>query len=175
MGSHQSSKMISDSWITPKYILDALGEFHLDPCVADDMPWKTALNCFTKKANGLKLEWYGRVWLNPPYSNQAVLWLRKLAIHGNGIALTFARTETRYFFETIWEKAHAVLFLRGRIYFHYPNGIKAPANAGAPSVLIAYGEKNADILRSSGIDGIFIDLKSNGVFHSRNSRANIQF
>ncbi len=158
MGSHQSSAMISDNWITPREILESLGSFDLDPCTADQMPWTTAKNRYTKSQDGLSSTWFGRVWLNPPYSREAVKWLRKLADHGNGIALTFARTETAWFFETIWKQADAVLFIEGRIHFHYPNGDRAKANAGAPSVLIAYGKENAEILKASSINGKYIDL-----------------
>lgn len=160
MGSHQSSRMISDTWITPKPIIDALGPFDLDPCVADNMPWRTATKSFNRSSNGLQQGWEGRVWLNPPYNREAVKWLNKLADHGNGIALIFARTETSWFFESVWNKATALLFIEGRIYFHKEDGTRARANAGAPSVLIAYGENNAKILQNSKIPGKFIRLVS---------------
>jgi hypothetical protein len=158
MGSHQSAAMISDTWLTPPEILTALGRFDLDPCCPPVMPWKTAARCFTPHDNGLYQRWEGRVWLNPPYSRDAVDWLRRMVEHGNGIALTFARTETSWFFETVWRAATACLFLEGRIHFHYPDGRRAKANAGAPSVLAAYGLQNAVRLRESGIPGQFVQL-----------------
>lgn len=159
MGSHQSAAMLTDNWLTPKYILDALGKFDLDPCCADDMPWSTADKMLTKKDDGLATEWVGRVWLNPPYSREATKWLKKIANHGDGIALIFARTETRWFFEHIWEKANAILFLRGRLHFCYPDGAPAVANAGAPSCLVAYGHNNALKLKYCDIDGQYIFLR----------------
>ncbi len=39
--------------------------------------------------------------------------------------------------------ARALLFLRGRVVFHRANGERASANAGAPSVLVAYGRFDA--------------------------------
>jgi len=39
-------------------------------------------------------------------------WLEKLKYHGNGIALIFARTETKCFFEHIWNDADAILFFK---------------------------------------------------------------
>lgn len=74
-------------------------------------------------------------------------WLEKLSVHKNGIALIFARTETRMFFDHIWDKADGLLFFRGRLFFHYVNGEKASMNAGAPSVLIAYGNQNVEALK----------------------------
>jgi DNA N-6-adenine-methyltransferase (Dam) len=158
MGSHQSAAMKSDSWLTPPQIIEALGDFDLDPCCPRDMPWRTAAAQLTLSEDGLIWPWAGRVWLNPPYSTAAVLWMRKMAEHGNGIALTFARTETAWFFETIWRAANAVLFLEGRIHFHHPDGKRAKANAGAPSCLAAYGKNNTEALRHSGIAGQLVLL-----------------
>lgn len=150
--------MKNDEWLTPKDILDNLGTFDLDPCSPIKRPWDTAKNHYTKEDNGLKKDWFGRVWLNPPYGLESAKWLNKLAQHGNGIALIFARTETEMFFSEVWEKADALLFIKGRLYFHYVDGSKAKANSGAPSVLIAYGENNKEILKNCGILGAYLDL-----------------
>jgi hypothetical protein len=150
--------MISDTWLTPIGIIQKLGKFDLDPCTPEIMPWETATKRYTKKEDGLIQDWEGRVWLNPPYSRDAVHWLKKMAVHNNGIALTFARTETSWFFSTIWDYAHSLLFIKGRIYFHDANGVKAPANAGAPSVLVAYGKENGAALIKSGIAGKYIEI-----------------
>jgi hypothetical protein len=160
MGSHQSAAMCSDVWLTPPEILDALGPFNLDPCAAPEpRPWPTAhLHYWTPRHNGLLEPWSGRVWLNPPYSREAVRWLQRMAAHGNGIALTFARTETTWFFETVWHAASAILFLEGRLHFHQQNGRRAEANAGAPSVLVACGEVNAAVLEHCGLPGYFVPL-----------------
>ena len=160
MGSHQSAKMMDDTWITPKHIIDALGLFDLDPCTPETgMPWDTARKYYTKADDGLKQKWEGRVWLNPPYSREVDQWMRKIRDHNNGIALVFARTETACFFSTVWNHATSILFLDGRLYFHRADGTRAKANSGAPSVLIAYGEECSDILEKSGIKGKFIRLK----------------
>lgn len=83
--------------------------------------------------------------------------LARMAAHGNGIALIFARTETKAFQEHCWRSADAMLFMAGRIKFRLPGGgVSGPA--GAPSVLIAYGQPNAQALRSSGIAGYVVDL-----------------
>lgn len=159
MGSHQSSSMISDVWLTPPEIIQALGPFDLDPCAAPDpRPWETASHHIALPEDGLAAEWSGRVWLNPPYSSEAVKWLRKMAGHDCGTALIFARTETSWFGETVWRAASAVLFLEGRLYFHRPDGTRAAANAGAPSCLVAYGHRDARILAMSGLKGAFVRL-----------------
>lgn len=158
MGKHQSAKMMTDDWVTPPHIIQELGDFDLDPCAPTNRPWDTASKHFTKKEDGLKQKWHGRVWCNPPYGKETGEWLSRLADHGNGIALIFARTETRLFFEQVWNKATAVMFLEGRLHFHHVNGERSTENAGAPSVLIAYGLGNLIALEESGLDGKLIGL-----------------
>lgn len=136
MGGHESSRMQKDEWLTPPHILKALGEFDLDPCSPIKRPWPTAKTHYTVDDNGLKKDWHGRVWCNPPYGREAEKWLARLADHGSGIALIFARTETRMFFSQVWPKASAILFIEGRLHFHHVDGTRAKANAGAPSVLV---------------------------------------
>lgn len=161
MGSHQAANMKKDEWLTPPHILSALGDFDLDPCAPIVRPWPTAKEHFTIEDNGLQIEWSGRVWCNPPYGLEAAKWLSMLADHGDGIALIFARTETRMFFEQVWHRADAILFIEGRLYFHHVSGEVAKANAGAPSVLIAYGQSNVECLRSCGISGRLVVLTGN--------------
>ena len=107
--------------------------------------------------------WEGRVWLNPPYGNQTGFWLKRLAAHGNGIALIFARTETEMFFEHIWSMADAVFFLKGRVNFYLVNGQKMKSGAGAPSMLVAYGNKNSRILEDIKLPGKYIELFHQGL------------
>tara|TARA_R110001599_G_scaffold171353_1_gene362414 strand:+ start:435294 stop:435791 length:498 start_codon:yes stop_codon:yes gene_type:complete len=163
LSSHQSAKMKNDEWLTPPEILDHLGVFDLDPCSPVDRPWSTAKNHLSIKDDGLSTEWGGRVWLNPPFGREAIKWLRKMAAHGDGIALIPARTETAMFYETIWAKADAILFIKGRPHFHYVDGKRASFNSGAPICLVAYGKKNSEVLKNSGL-GISLDIEraSNG-------------
>ena len=159
MGSHHSHRMGSDTWLTPRFILDALGDFDLDPCAAPDPAiWPTARTHYTLPVDGLTQPWHGRVWLNPPYGQQVWAWVEKLAQHGTGTALTFARTETEGFIEHVWEKASALMFLYKRLYFHHADGARARANSGAPSCLVAYGEQDAMRLRKSGLPGTFVAM-----------------
>jgi len=158
MGSHQSRRMKNDEWLTPPHIVEALGDFDLDPCSPINRPWDTAKYHYSEIDNGLMKDWHGRVWCNPPYGNNTGDWLGKLSAHGDGIALIFARTETRLFFEYVWNRATAVFFIKGRLHFHYVDGSRAKANAGAPSVLVAYGSGNANALRNTTIKGQFITI-----------------
>lgn len=159
IGGHQSPAMLKDEWLTPPEIISALGPFDIDPCSPVVRPWDTALRHYTMHDDGLKQPWDGRVWCNPPYGQECARWLARLVDHGCGTALVFARTETRMFFDWVWPRAHAVLFIEGRLHFHHVDGRRAPANAGAPSVLIAYGKDDSDKLMTSGIRGKFIGLR----------------
>jgi hypothetical protein len=146
-----------DTWLTPPMIIELLGPFDLDPCAAPSpRPWPTAKKHIELPQNGLTERWEGRVWMNPPYGEKTGLWLEKLADHGNGIALIFARTETLMFREFIWGRASALLFFYGRLSFYFPSGQQAGKNAGGPSVLVAYGENNAARLLASGLGGAFV-------------------
>ena len=160
MGGHHSSAMLKDEWLTPPEILRALGGFDLDPCAphASRRPWDMAARHYSLEDNGLAQPWAGRVWLNPPYGRETARWLDRLADHGDGVALIFARTETDMFFRHVWERADAVLFLRGRLHFHHVDGRRAGANAGAPSCLVAYGRNNADQLANCGLDGYLVEV-----------------
>lgn len=165
MGKHQSAAPGSVVWLTPPPILDALGgwqSFDLDPCAAPDpRPWRTAqrMNARTD-ADGLAIRWDGRVWLNPPYTRGEVeRWLARMADHNHGTALLFARTETDPFHRFIWESASGLLFLRARLHFHHADGRRSEDNAGAPSVLCAYGADDLDRLASANLDGALVPLR----------------
>ena len=162
MGSHESSKMKNDEWLTPPEIIKSLGEFDIDPCAPIARPWNTAKNHFNVNDDGLNQEWLGRVWCNPPYGRHTAKWLDKLKKHNNGIALIFARTETKMFFEHVWNDAIGILFFKGRLTFLNVDGSKPKHTGGAPSCLIAYGEINAKILKNAGINGKYITLKNHG-------------
>lgn len=158
IGSHHSANPQTDEWLTPPGIIDALGgsgSFGLDPCSPLERPWATAQHHLTVADDGLDSPWDGRVWLNPPYSDVEP-WMQRLAEHGRGTALVFARCETTWWFRWVWPHADAMLFLAGRLSFHRPDGTAAAHNSGGPSVLIAYGPEDAAVLSASRLDGALV-------------------
>lgn len=163
IGSHQSAGKGEKVWLTPPAIIEALGPFDLDPCFGSPRPWDTASKHFGPDAaggfGGLHEEWNGLVFCNPPYDTFVGDWLKACADHGHAVVLTFARTETEWFHKQIWQRATALLFLQGRLFFHRPDGQVAKSNAGGPSVLVAYGNQAASRIRNSGLLGKFIDLR----------------
>lgn len=151
----------NDEWLTPPSIVKALGPFDLDPCSPVNRPWDTAAKHYTKEQDGLAQPWEGRVWLNPPYGRETFKWLERLAYHGSGIALIFARTETKGFHEQVWNRADAVFFFKGRLRFHKVDGSQGgPANA--PSCLVAYSLLDSWRIRAAleagMIDGYLVEL-----------------
>jgi len=153
-GDQHKSIPKSVDWITPPEIIRALGPFDLDPCASLPQPWPCARRQYTIEDDGLSQSWNGRVWLNPPYWREAWKWMRRLALHRNGIALLIARTETSAWFPWVWDYADAVLFIKGRLTFFQPDGTKPSGNAGAPSALIAYGsECRSRLYNCPGIPG----------------------
>jgi len=137
-------------WLTPIDIIMALGSFDLDPCAPppERRPWATAERHYSKEedGDGLCLPWRGRVWLNPPYSRETFKWLARLAEHGSGIALTFARTETNGFHAEVWEKAYCVFFFRGRLSFGLSGSGEIKDRCNAPSCLIAYSLEDSEAI-----------------------------
>lgn len=149
-----------DEWLTPKWITDALGPFDLDPCSPGNRrPWDTAVHHLSVEDDGLLAPWFGTVWCNPPYGKETFKWIKKLADHGDGIALLFARTETVGFFEQIWERADAIFFIKGRLKFHYVDG-SAAQGANAPSCLVAYGSNAVSRLKNSGFNGKLLETRN---------------
>lgn len=160
IGSHHSANPQTDEWLTPPELLARLGPFDLDPCAALNAPWRTAAVEYTVDDDGLAQTWEGLVWLNPPYSTVGE-WMARLADHGQGVALVFARTETSWWFDWVWPHASGLLFLKGRLTFHRPGGqpSKAGHNSGGPSVLIAYGAAAAAKVagaHQAGLAGAYI-------------------
>lgn len=168
--THENRYNESAEWYTPREIFEALGiEFDLDPCSPgkEIVSWIPARKHLTVVEDGLSCDWNGRVWMNPPYGSETQKWLEHLSRFKNGIALTFARTDTKWFHEFV-PFADAVCFIKGRVnfikncvaaryaqgrynpktdYFVDPvDGKRKKGGCGSASMLIAYGEENARIL-----------------------------
>ena len=154
----EKSSNSTDQLYTPKEIIDALGNFDLDQCSPVNPLWETATQMYNKNDDGLSQEWKGRVWLNPPYSRPLIeRFVNRLAEHGNGIALLFNRCDSKMFQDVIFEKAIAIKFLRNRIRFFRPDGTRGDS-PGCGSILIAFGEENAEILRTCYIAGKYVRI-----------------
>jgi hypothetical protein len=146
-------------WFTPKYIFDCLGcRFDLDPASPGKkiVPWLPADHHYTSR--GLEREWFGFVWLNPPYGRNVLpLWLEKFARHGNGIALVPERTSTAWWQDLV---AHAdlILCVNKKIPFvTYVGEQRSAFPIG--STLVAIGEKGVAGRLTAHRNGLGILLK----------------
>lgn len=123
----------TDTWLTPLHIIKNLGEnFDLDPCAYPGHNTAKTMWC----ENGDMKKWFGRVWLNPPYSDVS-RWLDMLMDHGNGVALVFARTDTKWA-QKHMALANQVFFIKGRIKF-LNDKFEESTNAGHGNMFLAYG------------------------------------
>lgn len=155
------TKTQSDVWITPKWLMDALGEFDLDPCgwlPRNNTPIvRTAKNYFIESDDGLTQDWYGDVFVNFPYSDSKA-WLEKckneyLKGRVNSIVvLCFVRSDTRAWQQNVRD-SDAVLLINKRIKFLNYEGIEK-SNGNAPSCLIAFGKDAVNKIKN--IDGILL-------------------
>lgn len=140
----------TNTWLTPLSLVRELGPFDLDPCGYPGHATAERLICLPN--DGLKQDWHGRIWLNPPYGKHAALWLSKLQNHGNGIALVFNRLGTN------WMKPFVnggFFVIDGRVAFSSPEGFDngKSNNAGNSSILIPFGRKNIGAILMSNIKG----------------------
>lgn len=127
-----------NEWYTPsKYIESArsvMGSIDLDPATSSiAQETVKARNFLTYKDDGLKHDWIGNVWLNPPYSRDEIgpfvsKMVKEFAagLMLQGIMLTSSYTDTEWF-HLAMSAASAICFTRGRIKFLTPEGIEADA------------------------------------------------
>jgi phage N-6-adenine-methyltransferase len=153
--THESQKSASVEWYTPPEIFNKLGiEFDIDVCSPKGgLPWIPAKRYFDKEIDGLKQEWSGTVWCNPPYGRETTIWLERMSEHKDGIALVFARTDCKWFHDYV-ATADAIMFLKGRIKFVDGNGKTGGSGAGNGSMLVAWGEKSVKAI--SKLDGFVV-------------------
>jgi len=128
-------------WHTPARYIEAarqvLGTIDLDPASSEVAQVTVrAKNFYTAKDDGLKQEWRGRVWLNPPYHRtQMPAFVSKLVAEfeaGNisaAIMLTHNYTDTSWFHKAA-EASSAICFTRGRIRFTNTDGSAAAPSQG---------------------------------------------
>ena len=95
------------------------------------------------------------MWLNPPYGRHTITWLAKMNDHRNGVALIFARTDTRWF-HLYAVKADAILFLRGRIAFIDGQDNTKQQGSTAASMLLAWGTQSIESLKKMKAYGFLV-------------------
>lgn len=111
----------TDVWGTPWdlfHVLDAEFHFTVDACA---LPENAKCDrYFSPNDDGLRQEWRGVIWMNPPYGRGIHRWLAKAADAANNgatvVCLLPARTDTRWWHDYVMQ-ASEVRFLKGRLRF----------------------------------------------------------
>lgn len=145
-GSHVEA-FDTDSYCTPKWLADRVGIFDLDPCSNARSHIRTKTS-YMLPQDGLALPWFGRVWLNHPYSNP-LPWMRKLgyehAVNRATESLVLAKLDcsTAWWRELTSTPVDIWLF-KSRIQFEAPDGLKTSTNNFC-SVLVHRGPSLLDL------------------------------
>lgn len=115
---HFSSK--TDLWATPQATFDELDrefQFTLDVCASPENA--KCERYFTSVDNGLKQQWWGVCWMNPPYGRTIGQWMQKaFEASQNGatvVCLVPARTDTAWWHD--FAMRGEIRYLRGRLKF----------------------------------------------------------
>ena len=128
----------TDLWETPQDFFDkydAIYHFETDVCALPENA--KCKRFFTPEMDGLKQEWTGVCWMNPPYGRQIGKWVRKAYEYARDnlatvVCLLPARTDTRWFHDYILPHAE-VRFVKGRLKF---GGAKE--NAPFPNMVVIF-------------------------------------
>jgi phage N-6-adenine-methyltransferase len=151
----------SNEWYTPSVYLDAakevLGQIDVDPasCEAANITVQAAVY-YDKKTDGLKQDWPGKVWLNPPYGGLSAAFTAKLIeqyqarITTEAILLVNANSTDTKWFQPLWD--YVLCFTNHRINFICPDGEKSGSTHG--SVFVYFGpnqKKFAEVFSRLGV------------------------
>jgi len=133
-------------WYTPLIYIEAarqvMGSIMVDPASSDKANEIVQADLwYTKEDDGLKQEWAGTVWMNPPYSQPLVQKFCNLFVEKfkskeitEGCVLVNNATETA-FFQNMLEHSRAVCFIKGRVRFLDEEGEAKGAPLQGQSVL----------------------------------------
>lgn len=157
---HVSFNSGNNEWYTPAEFIEAavkvMGKIDLDPA-SSEIANKTvkAEKYYTSETNGLAHNWFGNVWLNPPYSSDLIGKFadKVLSEYGNCsqiIILVNNATETEWFCKLV-SKASAVVFPKSRVKFYMPDGrTGAPLQGQAVLYIGSSPEKFLDCFKKFG-------------------------
>lgn len=141
--------MANDELYTPKHIFDALGiSFDLDVCAPKEGPLNTpAAKWYSLEDDGLISPWFGKVWMNPPFSKPAP-WVERWMDHKNGIALLPLSGNSRWW-RKLWESEAAMAMVAPNTGFINPFGKEQKIMYGIS--LWALGDECVNVLNNSKI------------------------
>jgi len=149
-----------NEWYTPKEFIDGVkevfGSIDLDPASSDIANASIqADKFFTQDDDGLSKEWFGNVWLNPPYSQPEISQfieklIDSLEVINQAILLTHNYTDTKWFHKA-QSRCSAICFTKGRVGFLSPEGQKAAPTQGQAFFYFGKNkEKFAEVFKKFG-------------------------
>jgi site-specific DNA-methyltransferase (adenine-specific) len=133
---------ISNEWETPQKFYEELDkEFHFDLDPSSNTQNHKCKFYYTIFDDGLKKDWFGNVFCNPPYGKELGNWVEKAyketLIMNNCdlcVMLIPARTDTKYFHTYIYNvNGVEIRFLKGRLKFS-----NSKQSAPFPSMLVIF-------------------------------------
>lgn len=137
----------TDMWETPKHFFEKLNRiyrFDIDVCAVPQNA--KCAKFYTPEEDGLKQEWKGHCWCNPPYGRDVGKWVKKArdsAENGATVVMLLpARTDTAWFHDYIMHGGvpTSICFVRDRIKFG-----NAKNNAPFPSIVVTFNPKEVDV------------------------------
>jgi hypothetical protein len=133
---------------TPKWIFDKLDlEFDLDVASSNSpliqVPTK---HRYTIDDDALIKPWFGRVWMNPPFS-KVTPWIDKWIDHNNGLCLVSLASNGKWM-NKLWESDAACLYLPANIAFIGASGLEVKMRWR--SAIYALGDDNIKALSNLG-------------------------
>ena len=133
----------TDMWATPQEFynkINAIFNFEIDVCAVEENA--KCKKYFSVIEDGLKQEWKGVCWMNPPYGTGIGKWIKKAYESALGgatvVCLVPARTDTAWWHDYCVKGE--VLLLRGRLKF---GGSKN--SAPFPSALVVFRPRLQDL------------------------------
>jgi ParB family chromosome partitioning protein len=142
-----------EEWYTPTEVVElvrrVLGDIDLDPCsTAEANKLVGARKFFTKEQDGLRQQWRGRVFMNPPYGSSLWEWAEKFAesfTDGDvtqGCVLVNNATETGWFAK-LAEVAGALCFTAQRLRYWHPD--RDDTATGLQGQAVLYFGENVEV------------------------------
>ena len=140
---HFSSE--TDQWATPDDLfqkLDSIFGFTTDVCAGHDNA--KCRTYYTESDDGLKQDWRGVCWMNPPYGRQIGAWVKKayessVENRATVVCLLPARVDTRWWHDYCTKGE--MFFLKGRLKFG-----DAVNSAPFPSAIVVFRPNIKDLL-----------------------------
>lgn len=151
----QFTSQQTDEWSSPPDVVrpldEAIGGFDLDPCSgAEQSPF--ADETYTEDDDGLAQEWFGSVWVNPPYSDMSS-WVDKATAEAvcdgvETVVFLCKGDSSTQWWQTAAADATLITAIDGRLSFG-----DGENSAPFPSHIVVFGSVNEALVDALGEQG----------------------